>query len=484
MNSQAALGFLDLTEDVILLILADYCDVKSVVRISETSKYLHTLAFLHDVWLSLVTKLVQRHIIDVRRGNENLQELSTDQLIAEVKRTLHGPETYNSPPNQSVLQKTVKRFKNLAKKLVPGPTVALLPSSSQIFVPEAQRIVIRPHIEAGPLSWERRVMLLPGGEYVLFQTSGRLECWRISQNTLIWTHICAMRDASVRHFAADLIEDDRVVILTCQNTWDEPQHFIEITILDLKSGNSNLVLVSRAPVFYFNGCAVCGNIAAVDLTREVLIIDWSTHSHVVVKHSRSGPPFSYQMVLIPHYIILPRRSYLGEHLTVCPIAAFEALWVPVDSINEPSNYTSLDDLPTIPANDVPLEAHIGNIVDLATIRFWVYESPIACRVFRVWAHTSTSRSRVQLCAYKLTIQHSGVSWERVSWDRLRFTSTPRPGYPLGMLYSGHFVNDSRDILPPVGVGGDTADIITLDLPWSGSHPHVSPEGGFNIIFYD
>lgn len=185
-----------------------------------------------------MTKLVQRHIIDVRRGNENLQELSTDQLIAEVKRTLHGPETwgrrsnpppnhnYNSPPNQSVLQKTVKRFKNLAKKLVPGPTVALLPSSSQIFVPEAQRIVIRPQIGAGPLSWERRVMLLPGGEYVLFQTSGRLECWRISQNTLIWTHICAMRDASVRHFAADLIEDDRVVILTCQNTWDEPQQSV------------------------------------------------------------------------------------------------------------------------------------------------------------------------------------------------------------------------------------------------------------------
>ncbi|KAJ7720794.1 hypothetical protein B0H16DRAFT_381430 [Mycena metata] len=508
MSSRAALGFLDLPEDVILLILTDYCDVQSVIRISRTSKYLHRVAFLHDVWLSLVTKLVQRRIIDVRRGKgQNLQELSTDQLIAKVKRTLRGPETWSdrsdaapnhssSPsPNQSVLRQTVRRVKNLAKKLVPGRTVIMTAlSPSRIFAPGAQRIVIDSHLGTGPLlAWERRVMLLPGGEYVLFQASGRLECWKISQDQVIWTHACAMRDASVRNFAADIIEDDRVVILTCQNTWDTRQNFVEITILDLKTGNSDLVLVSRAPDFAdYHSCSLCGSIAAVDLTRKLFLVNWRTHSHVVVKHSSNGPSFSCRMALIPHYIVFPRWSAPDNHLvaSVCPIAAFDALWVPVDSIQEPSHYTvSLDDLPSIPADDIPLKDRIGDVSPNTRMRFWVYESPISRGVFRVWAHLSMgNRSRGQLCAYELTAGPSGASWK---W----LPTLEAIGDPIGVLYSGRFVDESREIRPPGQLEGDaTNSVITLDLPWSGSRPHVSPysgtvaciteEGEVNIIYYD
>ncbi|KAJ7030620.1 hypothetical protein C8F04DRAFT_1263739 [Mycena alexandri] len=94
---------------------------------------------------------------------------------------------------------------------------------------------------AGALSWANKAKLLPGGEYMLFQNSGRLQCWKISEDKLIRTHACSMNDASVFDFAADIIEDDEAVILTCQRTSNEPrQNFVEITILGLEMETRDL----------------------------------------------------------------------------------------------------------------------------------------------------------------------------------------------------------------------------------------------------
>ncbi|KAJ7030610.1 hypothetical protein C8F04DRAFT_1236428 [Mycena alexandri] len=479
------LGFLDLVEDLILLVMGDYCDVKSVVRIGQTSKYLHRLAFSHAVWLSLVAQLVERRIIDLRPGNENLE---TDQLIREVKCTVHGPTTWSHPsiPPPNILRKTVKHFKRLGRRLA-GP----LASERLIYPSQSRRVVLHPQNLTGVLSslWIRKVELLPGGEHVLFLAAGRLECWRVSEDKLVWTHVCAIRDTSVYDFAADIIKDNEVAICICQNVQTDPKprkRFIEITTLDLNNGNSTLVLVIRAPDIalrggMYNSCTVCGNMAAVVYDRRILLlINWLEHSYIVVE------TFTHELnsvVFIPHYIVLKLR----QTLTACALASFDTLWAPVDGINRVSNYTLLEDCPIITLDDIPLQrpCSVFSRKDL-----WVYKSPTEHGVFRLWAYLHMVGSRTELLrGYELTVQASGISWEcRGS------TPTPEFSYPFGLLYSGHVVTGTREVLPPIWQGG-TATIITLDQvarrsttfhvsPYSGTVTCSTEEGEIILVSYD
>lgn len=126
----------------------------------------------------------------------------------------------------------------------------------------------------------------------------------------------------------------------------------------------------------------------------LLLLNWSTHSYVVNNRSALSraqmPP-----ALIPHYIFLPLRSRGRKLFGVCPIASLKTMWMPADSVDEPSNSVLLDDLPTIPADDVPPKEPItsGMALDL-----WVYESPIERGVFRVWFHLGAVVSIQPDCA--------------------------------------------------------------------------------------
>jgi hypothetical protein len=92
----------DLFEDVLFVILIE-CDVAGVLALSEvvfrrsdqltlltfgsprqTSRFFHHLAFTNTVWHSLVTKLVQRGFIDRRSDDEDIKDLSTEQLIGII----------------------------------------------------------------------------------------------------------------------------------------------------------------------------------------------------------------------------------------------------------------------------------------------------------------------------------------------------------------------------------------------------------------
>ncbi|KAJ7029990.1 hypothetical protein C8F04DRAFT_1114952 [Mycena alexandri] len=473
-------GLLDrVVEDVILLILTEYCDIKSVVRLGRTCKYLCHLAFLYDVWLSLVAKLVERKIIDVRQpGNESLENLSTNQLIDEVKRIMHGPKTWSHHNSSSVLDKDLNHNRLARGELV---RPAFPPAST--FPLESRRTVLHPILrEVAPGVWDDMTTLLPGGEYVLYLNSGRLECWSISDKC-IWMHTCAMDDASVMDFAADFVEKDQVVILTCQSTWNGSRdNFVEITILDLKNAKSKLVLVNRVPDFdhagMYTSCAVGGKIAVVNMhgpALTTLLINWSTLTYVGLRTS------SPRIALIPGYLVFTLDRDVDLVLAVCPLTSFDKYWVPIDGINEPSNCILLEDLPIICAG-VHLEQRTGHsrtghfMARRRKVDLWVCESPIEPGVFRVWVYLSTGDSRAQLGGYQLTVQDSGISWESMVVQHVV------AGFPVGMLYSGHrVVNAGRiksipQIVPP-GPEYDTTRVTPLNLPGCRDFIHVSPYSG-------
>ncbi|KAJ7887586.1 hypothetical protein B0H14DRAFT_3856294 [Mycena olivaceomarginata] len=415
----------DLFEDVLFVILIE-CDVAGVLALSETSKFFHHLAFTNTVWHSLVTKLVQRGFIDRRSDDEDLKDLSTEQLIGIIKRILRGPKAWVDIPSKSY---PVVVRRSLNPKIFQGPAMS-------------------PFVK----KWNRS-KLLPGGKYVLFLNSSRLECWSVFEDRLVWTHRPSMDLTSVHDFEVETVECDLAVILTCQRT--EPDKlFVEISTLDLKAGVSNLELVSRLPEEPFDfdfvdiDCVVCGDIVAVYLRHRirVLLINWRTSSRIMTSAKNIE---NSQIAVIPDYLIVTLAATHGEHrLAFSPFASI-AFWEPNDSVEPPSTHISLADLPFYSALDEPLS--LGGQPPCTPHNLqrsiWVHESPLERGRFKIWLRTWFDGAPA-LCSFECGKHNAGVSWRPLS-------TTPMPIqiYPRGMSLSGHTLGYCRGynglrIFPP------------------------------------
>jgi hypothetical protein len=88
---------------------------------------------------------------------------------------------------------------------------------------EARRIVLHPKIAHGPAMWPfthrlNHSKLLPGGKYVLFLNSARLECWSVFEDRRVWKHTPSMNHTSVHDFEVEMVGCELAVIVTCQRT--------------------------------------------------------------------------------------------------------------------------------------------------------------------------------------------------------------------------------------------------------------------------
>ncbi|KAJ7463270.1 hypothetical protein FB451DRAFT_1562284 [Mycena latifolia] len=275
-----AIQFLELAPDIILSIFA-HCDISAVVSISQTCRYLHGLAFQKSVWLALLDDLKQRSILD--STDPDLRDLSTDELIARVKRLLTGPDTW-------------------------------MPSDAG-FTPEiSKRIILHPTIPHGPgiLSWENEAKLFRGGRYVLFNNWRKLECWCVAEDRLVWKHVSALECSSVLAFAADESQEgDSLVVMVCQRTYPSTgprKNYIEIIDLDLRKGTYNSLMTTVAPQTAndnpFSSTAICGTLACVEIISRqdrYLIIDWKMQTSFVLSGDRGVLSL---IALIPRHIVL------------------------------------------------------------------------------------------------------------------------------------------------------------------------------------
>ncbi|KAJ7859949.1 hypothetical protein B0H14DRAFT_3446338 [Mycena olivaceomarginata] len=430
----------DLVEDVLILILVE-CEVPGVLAVSRTNKYFRRIALTRAVWYSLVSRLFQRGFIDGQPDDGYLRDLSTEQLIGLVRRMLHGPKVWTDTPSQSQSfpaprsQTAVRRAVNRFRKFIRRPPLGGLASALLV---ESRRIVLHPEIGTGPagLPWQiNRSKLLPGGKYVLFQNSGRVECWSVFEDRHIWTHTPSMDHTLVHDFEVDMLEDDVAIILTCQRTEPQPKHFVEVTSLNLQTGVSDLELVSRLPErplnFVYVDCVVCGDVVAVHLRPEnqVLLINWRTSSRVVVSGYKS------ETALVPgHLVVLTRTGTRGEHrVALSPFASF-ACWEPNDSVEQPS-------APVVPVADLPF---LPDTISLTCELYytwkrsiWVHESPFQRGRFTFWLHALVN-SAPALLSYEFLKHDTGVSWRFVA-------STPMPDhiYPTAMALSGHTLGSCR-----------------------------------------
>ncbi|KAJ7682214.1 hypothetical protein DFH06DRAFT_289731 [Mycena polygramma] len=459
----------DLVEDVLLLILAE-CDILDVLAIGAASKYLHRLAGSHDVWVLLVTNLAKRGFID--RPPDDLKDMNTEQLIGLVKRLLRGPQTWAADPTKSLVKRSVTTLGKLVRK------VSAKPSSAG----GSRRIVLHPEIATGPgMQFEGNIArLLPGGEYVLFLNSGRLECWSVFEDRLVWKHSPSMDHATVRDFGAELV-GHRIVILTCQRNWGghvPGNTFLEVCTLDLNSGLSTLELVTRVAdtdsdnPYY--GCSVCGDIVAVCIHVEyqVVLVDWRTHSQIVLEANTAEPiEFKSQFALVPDFLVSAQRDPIGNQRLAVTSFASLGFWEPTSILEEPAVRVNAVDISLRTAGSIAVKGHLS----LSWQRsLYVHQNPLRRGLYKVYLHTVLDNTDI-LCSYDLVRHDGGMSWRLVS-------STPMWGRigPSGLSLSGHAIGwrsgESRQmVFAPTHRDSGLRDLLKID--GRSNIVHLSPYSG-------
>ncbi|KAJ7462026.1 hypothetical protein FB451DRAFT_1562609 [Mycena latifolia] len=441
LDAQAPTGLSssELFEDVILLIL-EFCDISTVLRLGQTSRYFHQLASSKSVWLSLTTDLVRRGFID-RRPGELFSEFSTEELVRRVKHVTLGPRTWaHDYPYAPVVTRKI---------------TLSLPTAND--------------------SWnDNEAKLLPGGEYV-FLEHGVLDCWSVAEERVVWTHRCSVQEASVVTFAAQLTDRaNEAVIMTCHRTggaYSCRKNFVEVTTLDLISRTSRSVHVVRVPDTIYDGPyaqpSIYGDIAVVAVSTEVILINWRTGCCVTVQIDGEchNVRALFRLTVAPQYAILVLPGPLGEErVVVSPLAALP--WAPINASNTPASLIKASDLLTVHDERISFDGHTSTV----SIQSSVLESPVQRDLFRVWIHL-VGDGGVALLSYNFRLQGGVTDW------RHRATMSAREVLYWGIPFSGHTFEWTRGSRDFVVLNPHDIDRRLQLIGWTHGPGHISAYTG-------
>ncbi|KAJ7106994.1 hypothetical protein C8R44DRAFT_885676 [Mycena epipterygia] len=472
------MSFVDLPEDVVYHALS-MCDVSSVISISQTSKYLHLLGLTPTVWRSLVEDLRNRGFID-RLSAADIRAMSTETLIAVVKRLVVGPAAWSPPKIQSSPQPT--SFSKMLAKLVrprgqkaavPGP-LQIQPSEETVLHPALPPVFPEPCLST--------FKLLRGGKYALFchvQDPAALVCWRVADDSLLGTYYSALPTPKIFDFEAEVFdggERANIVILVYAET--DNLGFIEIIHWDFGTGETELL--STTACTNYQMCLspkICSGLAAVRVYQRLaemyVIIDWHAHKYCkIICPDNVG--FDFCMELIPGFFIVtarPSSPNLTTEIRVGSVASLSGSWVslPVGQHNtvEPLPFSSLS---LVASNTVTLKD-----AGIKSGRMEVHESPLQRDTYRVWLRIPYfvpgargqrgSTHRALICSFNLSTSGSGGS--QFSWNQRSSVAAAPDTRADGISYSGHTQtriwfepNGTQTIFQPE----NHSALITLEMP--------------------
>jgi hypothetical protein len=139
------------------------------------------------IWLRLISDLLARNFINIPPG-QDLQGFSLDALINMAKRSIQGPASWSTS----------------------GSTQSRI--AHQIFL-----YPIFP-FNAGAVGDDEidEVMLLSGGQYVLFLHAERLRCWSVTDDQPIWDYPAQRSPAdviSIQKFTAEVVDGGQAIVI-------------------------------------------------------------------------------------------------------------------------------------------------------------------------------------------------------------------------------------------------------------------------------
>ncbi|KAJ6472465.1 hypothetical protein C8R45DRAFT_1217758 [Mycena sanguinolenta] len=348
------LFFSDLDPDTIFSIFA-CCDISRVVSTGQTCRYLHKLAFDRSVWHGLLLDLQRRSILD-QNCTPNLETLSTDEMIAAVRRLITGPHTW-SPSNLGF---------------------AAVPEVSK-------KITVHCAIRVAADFKSLSVRLLPSGRYILWNNSNGVECWSVAENRLVWTD-ASVKDDWVQQYTADDTDTNSLIIMICSRSNADLLIRTEIVSVDVHSGTHNPVFklvsrISHSDQGVFMHAIIRGPIAAVCFQHSrFMIVDWRAQSYVIFKCQHS-----VSLALVSRYILVKTadRSKI-EGKSQIQLISYDALhgrWTPMPETDVIVEFLPLllEDTPTLSTlEDTDVGQYLADVD--------VYESPVKEGEYRVWIY--------------------------------------------------------------------------------------------------
>ncbi|KAJ7465984.1 hypothetical protein FB451DRAFT_1369776 [Mycena latifolia] len=405
-----------LNSDVILHIFT-LLDVFTILSISRANKHFRAIAFAKQLWISVVRDLVSRYLIDPP-GEENLERLSTAELMQHVKRGVIGPLTWS--PSSSV-----------------PPTL-----SRQI------------HISLEALRGRYHAEFLPEGRHILFYTETGafprgVECWEVRSGRRVWGW--SSPDYHVGNATFDFRRGGSEAVVSLES-YTSPRCMILIEA-DLRTGKSRQLLhlptgavFSLRPYSKLSGdFFVCQ--ADTSNAYPFLLVNWRSAEFILFDSNKyvlqrvllfSGHiGFSYHYELTPTYVHIHDIASLGH------------LWRPLSEFAF-DNLTDPEEIPHITV-DVPGIDNPPDYLYFPRIQVYVAESLVHDEAYELVFEATTEPPRPSLLKRlrnrltNVSARHRGTT---VSRYHLTLSPPPPPALQLKSrgcheYYLGEFTVRSR-----------------------------------------
>ncbi|GLB33263.1 hypothetical protein LshimejAT787_0101560 [Lyophyllum shimeji] len=437
---------LQILNDDVLLKIFSFCDIATVVAISETTRHFHTLASSRQVWLSLIRELHQRNFLHLER-EKGLEDLTKPELVALAKRVVFGPRSFSSESGKDGLKVT-------------------------------RQIILKPTIPLGPgiLDWENETLLLPNSDFVLFRHL-HFECIDVASDKVIWRHTGHWSGYKVQVFTAELVDEGTAAIIVAGiRTYErDRQNFVEVLRLDFETGTSTSLLLRNAPNTDFDNpfrrLRMSGDFVVATIgsrqSATIFVLQLSTGLCCTV----DVPAQPVDIDLVPgHLIMLWDSDEFGElHLGVWGLHNLIQSATSTGAIRTP-----ISTFPPIHSETMDVSNFPG-----LSFRMSCHPSPLHTDSSRLWVLISTTSvpsngsPRTLLRKYHVTHPRSrAISIRSVAqWEHA--DSFPIPTESSEISYGG-WVETYYGGQHFYSLASDEPCIKNLDLPNRGDFTHLSP----------
>ncbi|KAJ7133328.1 hypothetical protein C8R44DRAFT_849458 [Mycena epipterygia] len=448
--------FLNLPEDVLHDVLC-LSDIYSVISISQTNKYLHDLASTPTIWIFLVEDLRNRGFID-RLSAADIRSMSTQSLVAIVRRLVIGPEAWSPSARPKFFSKILQKLASRGRAADPPPAQ-----------PYTQILLHAPIDFRLPC---RDFKLLPGGKYILFcsknaQDLTDLGCWRVADDSFVGTYHSGLPSPHICSFEAEVLPGgERANIVMCVRTGTINTSFmLQVIKWDFTTGVTELLSSTECIGFKVKVASqyrpkICSGITAARCYQSNLyvIIDWHEQQYCKILCSPDHDESIPRMELIPGHLIFTWTVGMTQKIQVIAIASLSGLWTPVVQQNM-VDPVLLSTIPHVASHTITSKSGITS----REVTLAVHESPLQCGTYRVWIYIPYSEPRglggsthrALMCRFRLSLP--SISSRQLAWLQQSCAPAAAPVLACwGMLaisYSGHtkaqlWGRESQRIFPP------------------------------------
>ncbi|KAJ7126007.1 hypothetical protein C8R44DRAFT_979919 [Mycena epipterygia] len=427
--------FLDLPEDVLYYALC-LCDISSILSISQTNKYLHHIAFAPTIWMLLVEDLRNRNFVE-RLSAADIRTMSTQNLVAVVRRLIVGPESWSSPRIQSLQPFSRIRHK-LATYFKPAPVDVNAPPA-QACAP----ILLHPSIPSALPRRPLRTKILRGGNYALFYHGRGVEalgCWNVAEDSLVGTY---RTSSTIIDFAAEVLHggERANIVIRLHNSVSVCS--VEIISWDFATGVTEQLSVTQytdSELDYNSSPTICGSLALVRTYRR----SSGTHIHSFIDF-RAQRQCKLRLLshvnseLVPGYFLHTTTSFSDntQEIRLYSIASLSNFWTPVGDLNT-TDALALSNILHVASTTIKLKG-----APLRPGVIAVHEDPLQCGTYRVWLYNDYSEPRrlggstyrAQMSRFCLSLP--ATDGRQFTWRQKHCTPAERHERTRGISYSGH-----------------------------------------------